>query len=87
MSSTGELDLAPPPTKAAPLPFTIWLFVRLLVPTGPIIIQYALKALGAYDPPFPQPTFVVLLFSLSLVTVTEYRDLRAIIYGSMIPAL
>jgi len=73
--------------KSPPLPFAVWLFVRLIVPTGPILIQYGLKFLGLYDPPFPQPTYVTLLFSLSLATVTEYRDVRAIIYGCMVPAI
>jgi hypothetical protein len=69
------------------LPFSVWLFARLIVPAGPVFIQYGLKGLGLYEPPFPQPAFVILSFSLALVTVTEYADVRAIIYGCMIPAL
>lgn len=69
------------------MPFGVWIFVRLLVPTGPILIQYLLSALGLYKPPFPQATYVVLLFSLSLVTLTEYQSLPLAIYGSVIPAI
>src|SRR6266852_3887403 len=70
-----------------PTPLLVWIFLRLIVPIGPIIIQYSLKALGLYTPPFPQPTFVVLLFSLALVTITEYSDVRALLYGCVVPAL
>ncbi len=76
-----------PSTQPASLPFSVWIFVRLIIPTGPILIQYGLKALHLYDPPFPQPTYVVLLFSLALATLTEYRDIQAIIYGCVVPAL
>ena len=69
------------------MPFNIWIFVRLLVPTGPILIQYLLFGLNLYTPPFPQPTYIVLLFSLALVTLTEYQAISAAIYGSVIPAI
>jgi hypothetical protein len=69
------------------VPFSVWIFVRIIVPTGPILIQYALKYLHLYNPPFPQPTYVTLLFSLALATLTEYTDITAIIYGCVIPAL
>jgi hypothetical protein len=78
---------APTPPQATGLPFSVWIFVRLVIPTGPILIQYALKGLRLFDPPFPQPTYVTLLFSLALATLTEYRDIRAIIYGCVVPAL
>ena len=71
----------------AAMPFAIWVFLRVLVPTGPIGIQYSLYALGVYDPPFPQPTYIVLLFALAMVTTTEYRRLDALLYGSVLPAL
>ncbi len=61
--------------------------MRILVPAGPIIIQYAMKGLHLYEPPFPQPTYVTLLFSLALATLTEYKDIKAIIYGCVVPAL
>jgi hypothetical protein len=66
----------------------LWLFIRLLVPTGPIIIQYALYGLSLIPTPdFPQITYRILLFGLSLVTVSEYKGLRGILYGSIVPAL
>ena len=64
----------------------LWLFLRIIVPTGPILIQYGLHAFGAYDPVFPQITYVVLLFGISLVTLTEYTNIVAIIYLSVIPS-
>lgn len=69
------------------MPIGVWLFLRIFVPAGPIIIQYALFGLGIYNPPFPQPTYITLLFSLSLATLTEYKDVQGVIYGSVIPAL
>lgn len=66
---------------------SVWLFLRILVPTGPIIIQYGLSALDLYSPAFPQLTYIILLFSLSLVTLTEYEDLTGILYGAVVPAL
>lgn len=65
----------------------LWIFLRLFIPMGPILIQYLLWVLGQYDPPFPQPTYIVLLFVLGLVTATEYQSLSAILYGSVAPAL
>lgn len=66
----------------------LWLFVRFLVPTGPIIIQYGLYGLSLIPRPhFPQITYIILLFGLSLVTVSEYKGLRGILYGSIVPAL
>lgn len=85
-SSNGSATPSHAGTRS-PLPFGVWLFVRLIVPTGPVLIQYGLKGLGLYQPPFPQPTYIVLLFSLALVTLTEYHGISAIIYGCVIPAL
>lgn len=64
-----------------------WLFLRMVVPAAPVAIQYGLSALGAYAPPFPQPTYILLLFSLSLVTLTELTDFRAIVSLCLAPAL
>lgn len=69
------------------MPFVLWLFFRLIVPTGPVLIQYSLYGLGVYTPEFPQPTFIVLLFALSLATVTEYQSISSVIYGTIIPAI
>lgn len=69
------------------MPLGVWFFLRLFVPVGPIIIQYALYGLGVYAPAFPQLTYITLLFTLSLVTLTEYKDIQGIIYGSVAPAL
>lgn len=64
-----------------------WLFLRIFVPAAPVAIQYGLSALGAYAPPFPQPTYILLLFSLSLVTLTEWKDFRAVVSLCVAPAL
>ncbi len=69
------------------MPVSIWIYVRLIVPAGPILIQYVLYALDLFTPPFPQATFILLLFTLALVTATEYQSLASLIYGSIIPAL
>src|SRR5262249_45760900 len=69
------------------MPFSIWIFLRLAVPTGPIVIQYLLWTVGLYAPPFPQPTYLVLLFSLPLVTATEYQDVKGILWGYIAPAV
>jgi hypothetical protein len=84
----GFVILSPPEEAAMaspvkPLPFTLWVFLRLLVPTGPILIQYLLYGLGLFSPSFAQPTYIVLLFALALVTLTEYEDVGGIIYGSV----
>ena len=65
----------------------IWIFLRVLVPTFPILIQYGLWAFGLYDPEFPQITYTVMAFALLLVTVTEYNSLEQIIYFSILPSI
>ncbi len=69
------------------MPIAIWIYMRLLVPTGPILIQYALHGLGLYSPPFPQHTYTLLVFTLSLVTVTEYENTTWMLYASVTPAI
>src|SRR5437763_9300422 len=69
------------------MPFSVWIFLRLLVPTGPILIQYLLYSFDLYTPPFPQPAYILLVFSLSLATLTEYQNTTGVIYGSIIPAI
>ena len=70
-----------------PMPFVLWIFFRLIVPTAPILIQYSLHWLTGYVVKFPQPAYLTLLFSLPLATLTEYRQLKALIYGCVVPAL
>ena len=73
--------------KRTPQP-AIWIFLRLIIPTGPIILQYSLFGLGATkEPEFPQITYIILLFGLSLATVTELDDLKNIIYLSFLPSI
>lgn len=69
------------------MPFSIWIFLRLAVPTGPIVIQYLLWTVDLYNPPFPQATYLVLAFSLALVTATEYQNLKGVLWGSIAPAV
>jgi hypothetical protein len=68
------------------MPLTSWLYLRLLVPTAPIIIQYGLSKLDLYQPAFPQLTYILLLFSLSAVTLTEYTDFKKVFYLSVLPS-
>lgn len=65
----------------------IWLFLRLFVPVGPIVIQYSLYGLGAYQPDFLQVTYITIMFSLSLATLTEYSDTLGILYLAVVPAI
>lgn len=65
----------------------IWFFLRLLLPTTPILIQYGLKYLNLYEPEFPQITYIILLFTLALVTITEHSDLSRIIWLSVVPTI
>ncbi len=69
------------------LPLDIWFIMRILVPLGPLLIENALGFLGAYTPIFPQPTFIMMIFTLAMVTTTEYRNLRLIIFLSIAPAI
>jgi len=73
----------PPPVQ----PFAIWIFLRLIVPTTPILIQYAMHFLTSYPVKFPQLTYITMLFSLSLATLTEYSELKAIIWGCILPSV
>jgi hypothetical protein len=86
MAAESPPTVTPRP-QVSSVPFPVWIFVRIIVPTGPILIQYGMKFLKLYNPPFPQPTYVTLLFSLALATLTEYQDITAIIYSCVIPAL
>mgnify|MGYP000871098887 CR=1 FL=1 len=65
----------------------LWFFLRLFIPTAPVLIQYSLSWLGIYKPEFPQITYITMLFSLSLTTVVEYKDIQSALYASIIPAL
>lgn len=87
ISTEVESDKLQDARREANTALGIWVFLRLFIPTGPILIQYGLKGLGAYEPPFPQVTYIVLMFSLSLVTLIEYKDLLAILYLAVAPAL
>ena len=75
------------PAFSAPMPFWLWVFVRITIPTGPVLIQLALWAADLYVPTLVQPTFVVLVFGLALATSTEYKELKTILWVSVLPAL
>ena len=76
------------PTRVQPdMEFGIWVILRLVIPTGPIIIQLLLGLAGMYAPEFIQPTYLVLVFSLALVTATEYKSFKGIFWGSVVPAI
>jgi hypothetical protein len=79
--SPGEVITSPPQS------FWIWIFLRIIIPTLPLLVQYSLHWLGNYrNPDFPQPAYITMIFSLSLSTLTEYRSLKHIIYGCIVPA-
>lgn len=69
------------------MPLTSWFILRLLVPVGPVLIQYFLGYFGLFAPPFPQPTYVLLLFTLSVVTISEYTQFAKIFALSVAPLL
>lgn len=69
------------------MPLTTWFILRLFVPLAPVLIQLLLAYIGVFKPAFPQPTFILLLFTLSVVTITEYEEIRKIFALSVLPVL
>ena len=69
------------------MPVTTWFILRLVVPVMPVLIQYLLGYLGVFTPTFPQPTYLLLLFTLAAVTISEYEEFGKIIALSVVPLL